>query len=177
MEIGEQPALRHYDVADRTRNRFTGQVDVVPNDAVDRSAPRAGVGRTTTTTATSGCRNRRFRLLSLAATSASRTVSVAAGATTTSATRGCSGRDRRARADQAERSDCGTGPPTRPSACTTSPCTRRLRRSGANTEARCRYDLQLRRGKLPLHGRARRPLPAPSSSRTFSTSCSSCTST
>jgi MtrB/PioB family decaheme-associated outer membrane protein len=32
VEIGEQPDLRHYDLANRTRNRFTGQVDVVPND-------------------------------------------------------------------------------------------------------------------------------------------------
>ena len=32
VEIGEQPAMRHYDIADRTRNRFTGQVDIVPND-------------------------------------------------------------------------------------------------------------------------------------------------
>ena len=31
-EIGEQPDMRHYDVADRTRNRFTGQMDIVPND-------------------------------------------------------------------------------------------------------------------------------------------------
>ena len=30
VEIGEQPALRHYDVADRTRDKFTGQVDVSP---------------------------------------------------------------------------------------------------------------------------------------------------
>jgi MtrB/PioB family decaheme-associated outer membrane protein len=32
VEIGEQPDMRHYDVANRTRNRFTGQMDVVPND-------------------------------------------------------------------------------------------------------------------------------------------------
>ena len=32
-EIGEHPEMRHYDVADRTRNRFTGQVDIVPSDA------------------------------------------------------------------------------------------------------------------------------------------------
>jgi MtrB/PioB family decaheme-associated outer membrane protein len=32
VEIGEQPAMRHYDLANRTRNRFTGQVDVTPND-------------------------------------------------------------------------------------------------------------------------------------------------
>jgi len=32
VEIGEQPALRHFDIADRTRNKFTGQVDVSPNE-------------------------------------------------------------------------------------------------------------------------------------------------
>ena len=32
VQIGEQPAMRHYDLADRSRNRFTGQIDVVPND-------------------------------------------------------------------------------------------------------------------------------------------------
>ncbi|HET9269451.1 MAG TPA: MtrB/PioB family decaheme-associated outer membrane protein [Vicinamibacterales bacterium] len=32
VQIGEQPALRHYDVANRSRNRFTGQVDIVPNE-------------------------------------------------------------------------------------------------------------------------------------------------
>ena len=34
IQIGEQPAMRHYDVANRTRNRFVGQVDVVPNEAL-----------------------------------------------------------------------------------------------------------------------------------------------
>jgi hypothetical protein len=42
-EIGEQPAMRHYDVANRTRNRFTGQVDITPNEAWTFSAS-AGVG-------------------------------------------------------------------------------------------------------------------------------------
>ena len=37
-EIGEHPEMRHYDVADRTRNRFTGQVDIVPSDAWTFSA-------------------------------------------------------------------------------------------------------------------------------------------
>ena len=32
VQIGEQPAMRHFDIANRTRNRFTGQVDFVPND-------------------------------------------------------------------------------------------------------------------------------------------------
>jgi MtrB/PioB family decaheme-associated outer membrane protein len=33
-DIGEHPEMRNYDLADRTRNRFTGQVDIVPSDAV-----------------------------------------------------------------------------------------------------------------------------------------------
>ena len=31
--IGDHPEMRHYDVADRTRNRFTAQADIVPSDA------------------------------------------------------------------------------------------------------------------------------------------------
>jgi MtrB/PioB family decaheme-associated outer membrane protein len=31
--IGEQPKMRHYDLADRTRNRLTAQADIVPSDA------------------------------------------------------------------------------------------------------------------------------------------------
>jgi MtrB/PioB family decaheme-associated outer membrane protein len=31
--IGEHPEMRHYDLADRTRNRFTAQMDIVPSDA------------------------------------------------------------------------------------------------------------------------------------------------
>jgi MtrB/PioB family decaheme-associated outer membrane protein len=43
-EVGEQPALRHYDLANRTRNRFTGQVDLVPDDMWMFSVS-AGVGK------------------------------------------------------------------------------------------------------------------------------------
>ena len=32
-DIGEHPEMRHYDLADRTRNRFSGQIDIVPSDA------------------------------------------------------------------------------------------------------------------------------------------------
>ena len=32
VQIGEQPAMRHYDLANRSRNRFTGQVDILPNE-------------------------------------------------------------------------------------------------------------------------------------------------
>lgn len=41
--IGEQPRLRHFDVANRTRNKFTGQIDVTPVEAVTMSLS-AGFG-------------------------------------------------------------------------------------------------------------------------------------
>jgi len=31
-DIGEHPEMRYYDLADRTRNKFSGQVDIVPSD-------------------------------------------------------------------------------------------------------------------------------------------------
>ena len=44
VEIGEQPAMRHYDVANRNRDKFTGQMDVSPNEMWTLSAS-AGVGK------------------------------------------------------------------------------------------------------------------------------------
>lgn len=41
--IGEQPRLRHFDVANRTRDKFVGQVDVTPIEAVGLSV-NAGFG-------------------------------------------------------------------------------------------------------------------------------------
>jgi MtrB/PioB family decaheme-associated outer membrane protein len=32
VQIGEQPAMRHFDIANRIRNQFTGQVDITPNE-------------------------------------------------------------------------------------------------------------------------------------------------
>ncbi len=43
IHIGEQPKLRHYDVADRTRDKFTGLVDVTPREEVTFSLS-AGFG-------------------------------------------------------------------------------------------------------------------------------------
>jgi MtrB/PioB family decaheme-associated outer membrane protein len=34
IQIGEQPKLRHFDIADRTRDKFVGQIDVTPREAV-----------------------------------------------------------------------------------------------------------------------------------------------
>jgi MtrB/PioB family decaheme-associated outer membrane protein len=44
VEIGEQPDLRHYDVANRNRNKFAGQMDVSPNELWTLSAS-AGFGK------------------------------------------------------------------------------------------------------------------------------------
>jgi MtrB/PioB family decaheme-associated outer membrane protein len=37
VQIGEQPTMRHYDIANRTRDRFNGQVDFIPDDRWDLS--------------------------------------------------------------------------------------------------------------------------------------------
>ena len=37
VEIGEQPGMRHYDLANRTRNQLTGEVDVTPSEALTLS--------------------------------------------------------------------------------------------------------------------------------------------
>jgi MtrB/PioB family decaheme-associated outer membrane protein len=66
VEIGEQPALRHYDLANRTRNRFTGQVDVVPNDLWTYSAS-GGFGTDDYDDSYFGLQESTFRTVSLAA--------------------------------------------------------------------------------------------------------------
>ncbi len=65
-EIGEQPAMRHYDIADRTRNRFTGQVDVTPNEAWTFSAS-LGAGTDDFHDSYFGLQESSFRIFTLAA--------------------------------------------------------------------------------------------------------------
>ena len=43
VQIGEQPKLRHYDVANRQRRKFTGQLDLFPSDVWSLSV-NAGFG-------------------------------------------------------------------------------------------------------------------------------------
>jgi MtrB/PioB family decaheme-associated outer membrane protein len=66
VEIGEQPAMRHYDLADRSRNRFTGQVDVMPTDEWTFSAS-AGFGKDDFDDSYFGLQESTFRVFSLAA--------------------------------------------------------------------------------------------------------------
>jgi len=65
-EIGEQPALRHYDVANRTRNRFTGQVDVMPNESWTLSAS-LGTGSDDYDDSDFGLQDLSFRVFNVAA--------------------------------------------------------------------------------------------------------------
>ena len=44
VQIGEQPAMRQYDLANRNRNQFSGIVDLVPNDVWTFSVS-GGVGK------------------------------------------------------------------------------------------------------------------------------------
>jgi MtrB/PioB family decaheme-associated outer membrane protein len=66
IEIGEQPALRHYDVANRSRNRFTGQVDVTPNELWTFGAS-AGVGKDDYDDSFFGLQESTFRVYALSA--------------------------------------------------------------------------------------------------------------
>jgi MtrB/PioB family decaheme-associated outer membrane protein len=66
VEIGEQPQLRHYDVADRTRNRFTGQVDFVPSEVWTFSVT-AGLGVDDFDDSYFGLQESTFRLFGVAA--------------------------------------------------------------------------------------------------------------
>jgi MtrB/PioB family decaheme-associated outer membrane protein len=65
-EIGEQPALRHYDLANRTRNRFTGQVDVTPTEMWMFSAS-LGTGMDDFDDSGFGLQESSFRIFTLAA--------------------------------------------------------------------------------------------------------------
>jgi MtrB/PioB family decaheme-associated outer membrane protein len=66
VQIGEQPLLRHYDLANRVRNRFTGQVDFVPNDLWVFSVS-GGLGKDDFDDSYFGLQESTFRTLSLGA--------------------------------------------------------------------------------------------------------------
>jgi MtrB/PioB family decaheme-associated outer membrane protein len=66
VQIGEQPAMRHFDVANRSRNRFTGQVDVLPSDVWTLSLS-AGFGKDDFDDSYFGMQQSTFRTFSLGA--------------------------------------------------------------------------------------------------------------
>jgi MtrB/PioB family decaheme-associated outer membrane protein len=66
VEIGEQPAMRHYDLANRTRNQVTAIVDFVPDDAWTFSVS-GGVGKDNYPDSAFGLQETTFRNVSFAA--------------------------------------------------------------------------------------------------------------
>ena len=65
VEIGEQPAMRHFDLANRTRNQATGIVDFVPNDRWTFSVS-GGAGRDEFPGSYFGLQEATFRTISFA---------------------------------------------------------------------------------------------------------------
>jgi len=65
-QIGEQPGMRHYDLANRNRNQFTGQVDVTPNEVWTFSAS-AGLGKDKFDDSEFGLQDQSFRNLAFGA--------------------------------------------------------------------------------------------------------------
>jgi len=109
VAIGEQPDLRHYDLANRTRHRVVGQVDVVPSEALTLSVsagPQRRLGQSYF-----GLQEATFRNVSVSADYELQHGSRRrAACTTTSGTRACSNRDRRVLATR-KWIPTGTGPP------------------------------------------------------------------
>ncbi len=176
VEIGEQPAMRHYDLADRTAINSPGSSILFPTNA-GPSASRAASAKTTTPTAISGCRKRPSGPCRSRPTSASRMASGQAATTTSNGTRACSGRDPPARA-RTQTTRCATGPPTLPRPSTTSRSTSRLLEIRTENGGTVVVRLQPRGRELPVYGRPRTDrCRHHHSSRTSSTSCSSCIST
>jgi hypothetical protein len=66
VQIGEQPNMRHYDVADRNRSQYTGIVDYVPNDLWTFSVS-GGVGRDDYPDSYFGLQKTNFNTVSFAA--------------------------------------------------------------------------------------------------------------
>ena len=66
VDIGEQPQLRHYDIANRTRNRLVGQVDVVPSEALTLSLS-TGIGQDDFDDSYFGLQETSFRNVSVSA--------------------------------------------------------------------------------------------------------------
>ena len=170
--------MRHYDLADRTRNRFTGQIDIVPSGRLDCSARRAGSGKDDYDDTYFGLQESTCRTFSL-------------GADYHHAERLRRGRHLQPRAvyrtaaiARGRSSDAQVNDPLRDWTADSTETVHYFSiyatppRIGRNTEARVLVRLQPRRRRTTCTrssraARCRRPI----SCRTSTTSCSSCTST
>jgi len=66
VEIGEQPDMRHYDLANRTHNKFAGQVDFVPSEMWTFSVS-GGLGKDSYPDSSFGLQESTFQTFSLGA--------------------------------------------------------------------------------------------------------------
>ncbi len=159
VQTGEQPTMRHYDVANRTRNRFTGQVDIVPSDFWTFSVS-AGLGKDDYDDSYFGLQESTFRLFSVAGD-----YRVASGLGA-----GASYNYERYSGLQQSRS-ASSGQENDPLRDWTTDSAERVNyfsiyatppKIGANTEARLSYDFSYAEGKYLYGVTAGGPLPTPS---------------
>ena len=66
VQIGEQPKMRHFDIANRTRHRWSGQVDLLPNETWTFSGT-LGTGRDDFDDSLFGLQDSSFLLIGVAA--------------------------------------------------------------------------------------------------------------
>ena len=115
--IGEHPEMRHYDLADRTRNRFSAQADMVPSEAWMFSVG-GGILKDDFSNSFYGLQESTGRTFSLAADFHRPNGMGRAPPTTSSATPGCSARTKGIRPPplpgRSSTIRCATGPPIRP---------------------------------------------------------------
>ena len=147
VQIHEQPAMRHYDVADRTRNRFVGQVDVVPNEALMFSVS-GGFGKDEFADSYFGLQDAGFRNVTLSADYSAMNGLVVGGSYDYERYSGLA-RSRSASSNEAEKND--------PNRDWTVDSTERVHyfsiyvyppRIGANTEMRFAYEYAHARGNI-----------------------------
>ena len=156
-DIGEQPEMRHYDLADRTRNRFTAQVDIVPSDVWMFSVSGGLLQRRLRRHATSDCRSRTGNTFSLAA-DYHRPNGLGAGATYNF--------ERYTGLQQSHEGDSSDAQFNDPLRNWTSDSTETVHyfsiyatppRIGRNTEVRFSYDFSHARRRQPLHDSGGQP--------------------
>ena len=148
--------MRHYDLADRTRNRFTGQVDIVPTDAVDvQRVGRRRQGRLRRQLLRPAGVDRSARSRSPPTSSLPNGLGAGAQLQLRALRRAAAIARRRAPAP-GRRSAARLDGRLDRDACTTSRSTRRRRASGATPKRGLSYDYSHAEGELPLRRSSRR---------------------
>ena len=175
-DIGEHPEMRHYDLADRTRNRFTGQVDIVPSDAWMFSVS-GGLLHDDYGDTVFGLQKSNGNTFSLAA-DYHLPNGMGAGATYNfERYTGLQQSHEGIRQTRSSTIPCATGRPTRPRRSTIFPSTRRRPASAATPRCGSRTISATRQAITSTRFRRAARFRRPISCRRCSTSCSSCTST